>query len=324
MKSRRAFLIYGLAVACGDGSVATTTDGDSSDASSPTIDPATDTTVSTDAADTTTTGDGPAGACPLEGMFIDCTDAGTPGVAYCDEIDGELQWGPCLPTRDCELGDAQDGCQSCTLVDGVPTIVGSATCECEGTDELPACTQTECLQRWEYSCDDCQSFTGGGCFSYSEGCENPLLGCGLGKASPCARVWAVGYSVLETLEDEAAAICVLESLRDGVPGTYEILWGEMTDDGWISQRVHAGGDGTVIVEWTYDCPGCQNFGRIGRSGALELQPASWFDDCLAAPTTASLIACTVGLAEIETGSPPEGYAPPFTTGECTTLQATCP
>jgi hypothetical protein len=332
---RGTILLYSVAVACGDGSVATTSNegpgesGESTAVSSPTIEPVTDTTTAdTTLADTTmgadtTTDDIPSGPCALEGMFVECTIDGMIGVAYCDEIDGELQWGPCLSTHDCVIGDPLQGCQSCTLVEGVPTIIGSATCECEGTDDLPACEQTECVMRWEYECGDCESFTGGGCFSYSEGCESPLS-CALPNPPACDRVWAQGFSTLEALEDDAAAICLLESLRDDVPGTYEVLWGEMGDDGLVWERVHVFGNGTVLVEWGHDCPGCQNFGRVGRSGALELQPASYFDDCLAAPTTESLIACTIGLVEIDTGNPPEGYTPPFTTGECTTLDVACP
>lgn len=79
----------------------------------------------------------------------------------------------------------------------------------------------------------------------------------------------------------------------------------------------------MLVEWRYDCRGCQNFGRVGRSGALQLRSAAYFEECLVAPTSASLIACTIGLVEIEIGNPPEGYTPPFTTGECATLDVAC-
>jgi hypothetical protein len=278
--------------------------------------------------DTGSSGDtGTAGVCPLEGMFVDCVVDGSDGVTYCDEIDGELQWGPCLPAPLCELGAALEGCQRCTLEQGVPTVTGSPSCTCEGPVGLPACEQTECLQRWEYACDDCMEFSSGDCFSYSTGCTSPLLGCDAGEASPCPRVWAQddgAGGMLDALEDDAAAICLLESLRDGVPGTYEVLWGVMFDDGWVSEQIHVGTEGTVVVEWGYVCPGCFGFGRVGRSGALELQPGAWFDECLAAPTTESLIACTVGLVEYDTGDPPPGYAPPFTTGTCTSLLPTCP
>jgi hypothetical protein len=279
------------------------------------------------AATSDTGGTGPSGPCPLEGMFVECDAGGTEGVAYCDEIDGELQWGPCLAGVECELGETLAGCQSCTLVEGVPTVTGSATCECEGPADAPECEQTECLQRWDYSCGSCKSFTTGDCFSYDQGCAYPQLVCTLVEP-PCQRVWAQdgGFSnMLTELEDEAAAVCVLTSLRDGVPGTYEIIWGYMDDGGWVTEWIHSAGDGTVIVTWLYDCPGCFGFGSVGRSGTLELQPTAWFDDCLADPTPENLIACTVGLVEYEpSGPPPEGYVPPFVTGECVTLDAECP
>jgi len=316
--------------ACQPGS-ATESSGssDSSTASDSTASESTTTTTTTVAdgtADDTAGGTGPTGPCPLEGMFLPCTDDGSEGVAYCDEIDGVLMWGPCVVSPVCELGENLMGCQSCGLVEGVPAVTGSPTCQCEGEDGLPVCEQTECVQRWDYSCGSCQSFTGGTCFSYDQGCSQPWLGCALD--SPCPRVWAQSgdtFDQLATLEDEAAAQCVLTSLRDGVPGTYRILWGEMGDGGWVQSYVYSGGDGTVVTEWTVDCPGCQNFGRIGRTGVLPLQPATWFDDCLADPTAETLIQCTVGFLQYEPEQPPpEGYVHPFTTGECDSLDALCP
>lgn len=282
-------------------------------------------------ADDTTGPTGPTGPCPLEGMFEACDADGTEGVAYCDDIGGELQWGQCLPSVACELGESLQGCQRCTLVEGVPTITGSPTCECEGPADAPPCEQTECLQRWDWSCDTCESFTSGDCFSYDQGCANPRLDCLIDARFPCDRVWAQSgaeYDVLSVLEDEAAAVCVLTSLRDGVPGTYEILWGQMDDGGWVTLWVHSGGaaaGGGVLVEWIYDCPGCINFGSVGRSGMMLLQPGTYFDDCLAAPTPESLIECTVGLLEYQPSSPPpEGYVPPFVTGQCVVLESACP
>lgn len=318
MRRARLLLAGVIAAGCpGPGMEGTeTSEGSSTDA-----DGGSSTTMVGDTTDT-----GPSGPCPLEGMYEACVVDGVEGVSYCDEIDGELQWGPCLLELACELGESLEGCQSCTLVDGVPTVIGSATCECEGPVGLPVCEQAECLQRWDYACGDCQDFTAGDCFSYDQGCSSPWLGCDL--ESPCQRVWAVGgasFDMLTELESEEAAICALTSLRDGVPGSYEIIWGEMTDEGWVSEWVHSGGDGTVVVEWQFDCPGCFGFGHIGRSGVLSLQPTAWFDDCLAAPTAESLIQCTVGLVEYEFGQPPpEGYVPPFVTGECVSLDAACP
>lgn len=323
----RAFVsIAGLLATIGACQPATAGDGGETEAGSTASSTAADGESTIAATDDTAGDTGPSGSCPLEGMFVECIVDGTEGVAYCDDIGGELQWGPCLPSVACELGQGLEGCQTCTLVDGVPTITGSPTCECAGPGGAPQCEQTECFARWDYSCGSCQSFTSGDCFSYSEGCSDPWLGCDLG--SPCNRVWALssaGEDVLDTIEDEEAAICVLTALRDGVPGTFRIEWGLMFDGGWPVEHVHSSGDGTVVVEWYFDCPGCQNYGTVGRSGVVSLQPASWFDDCLADPTTANLIACTVGLVEIPFGNPPrEGYVPPFTTGECVSLDAVCP
>ena len=58
--------------------------------------------------------------CPLLGVFRGCDAAGR---QWCDEIDGTLQWGPCLDAFDCELTDPHANCTMCTLVDGIPTIV---------------------------------------------------------------------------------------------------------------------------------------------------------------------------------------------------------
>ncbi len=288
----------------------------------------TDDETSSTAASDDTGGTGPSGPCPLEGMFVDCDASGAEGVAYCDEIDGELQWGPCLAGVDCELGESLVGCQSCTLEEGVPTVTGSPTCECEGPAGVPVCQQTECLQRWSYDCGLCESFISGDCFSYDLGCANPWLGCGTGRPSPCGRVWVQeGQTGLDAIEDEPAAVCMLESLRDGVSGTYRLEWGFMDDSGWVVEQIHAHGDGTAVVEWQFDCPGCFNSGDLGRSGTLSLQPAGWFDDCLADPTVERLIECLVGIPDEEYQSsrpPPEGYVPPFVTGECVSLDTACP
>ncbi len=104
MKVRNAILSCGLVVACGDGSVASTTEASSG--SSPTTDSSTDAPMGdsdTTVADTTmgvdtTPDDIPSGPCPLEGMFVGCTIDGMIGVAYCDEIDSDLRWGrACRP-----------------------------------------------------------------------------------------------------------------------------------------------------------------------------------------------------------------------------------
>jgi hypothetical protein len=320
--SRASSLLVCLLAAAGCPAAPSSDDGEASE-SAPTASGDDSSDGSTASGDETSGGSGPSGPCPLEGMFVECTGE---GIAYCDEIDGELQWGPCQPSPACELGPLE-GCQSCTLEEGVPTVTGSPTCECEAPAASP-CEQTECLQRWDYSCGSCKSFSSGDCFSYDQGCTSPFLGCNLLREPPCDRIWAqsnAGFNMLDALEDEAAATCVLTSLRDDVPGTYQIIWGYMDDGGWVSEWIHVVGDGTAIVEWVYDCPGCYGFGSVGRSGVLSLRPDEWFDDCLAEPTTESLIQCTVGLSEFQPGNPPpEGYVPPFVTGDCVSLDAACP
>ena len=276
-------------------------------------------------ADEAGTGFEPTLACPLVGLFEECTIDGVSGVRYCDDFEGENLWGPCMVGQACELSDSLPGCQSCDLVGGVPTIEGSASCVCEGSSGLSACPQRECVQRWEYSCGDCQTFEGGGdCFSYGVGCASPWLGCSLGK--PCDRVWAQSDgAALTTLEDEAAALCVLTALRDRTPGEHQIIWGEMGDEGWVSLSVYVSADGTAVTEWRVDCPGCFNFGVLGRTGALELQPADYFDVCLADPSPDTLITCIVGFLEYDWGQPPpDGYVPPFTTGTCVSVDPVCP
>ncbi|MCA9691189.1 MAG: hypothetical protein KC636_16415 [Myxococcales bacterium] len=59
-------------------------------------------------------------ACPLQGMYLPCTEDGVDGITYCDEIDGALVFGACLADPKCELG--YEACDLyCDLVDGVPT-----------------------------------------------------------------------------------------------------------------------------------------------------------------------------------------------------------
>ena len=259
-----SLLLALLVPACGDAS------GDAGDGSG--------TTASNDNGDTS--GDdsggeyeGPSGPCQLEGMFDECTLDGEPGTVWCDEIDGSLSWGPCQTDPPCEFYDPQPGCQDCELIEGELVLTGSATCECEAPAVEGACAQTECSSTWTFSCDDCQSFVGGGnCFTYSEGCESPWLGCDMNE--PCSRVWAQGYpGDLEPLEDTNAAICTLEALRDGTPGRYRILWGEMGDSGWMTEYVYVGAGGDVVAEWRFDCPGCWNWGSLGRTGTCgSLEP----------------------------------------------------
>ena len=187
---------------------------------------------------------------------------------------------------------------------------------------VDACPVTQCLEGWSYECPGCE-FIGGDCFEIDVGCSYPALACDLPR--PCERVWGIGYDSIESFESEEAAICLLTALRDGTPGAYEVLWGEMLDDGWVVMTVYSGGQGVVLLEWAIDCPGCPESGQFRRSGQLALQPAAFFDDCLAAPDTAGLIQCVFGFVDFDAGLlPPADQTPPWTTGECVSLEIACP
>lgn len=195
---------------------------------------------------------------------------------------------------------------------------------CEPPADPPACEQTECSQRWSYQCPECSTSIEG-CFWNDFQCDYPELGCELD--APCPDVFAVGDddpNVLTAVLDEDAAICVLTALRDGVPGVFRIEWGVMFDCCWTSEQVHGGGDGTVVVEWKTQGFGLDLGGTLGRTGVLPLQPPSYFDECLADPTPAALVDCLVGMVGPALDPPPEDYVPPFTTGECRSLDFSCP
>lgn len=212
----------------------------------------------------------------------------------------------------------------CEIVDGAAVCTPNTACDPVG---LPACPVTECTQRWSYACPECGiEFDRATCFAISEGCTYPWLTCDLPK--PCPRVWAhaaENYGTLEVFEAESAAICVLQSLRDGTLARHEILWGEMTDEGVTVMEVLADGQGGATFQWLVDCQGCPESGVVGRSGRLALQPAAYFDACLVAPTTASLLECIYGFTDFQEGQgPADGYTPPWTTGMCSALEFACP
>jgi hypothetical protein len=192
---------------------------------------------------------------------------------------------------------------------------------------LAACPVEACVQRWDYECSGCGvEFDPFKCFPISEGCDYPWLTCDLPE--PCGRVWAfpeANTGTLEVLESETEAICVLESLRDGLAAQHEIRFGEMGDVGDTVMNVFVDGKGGATFQWTVDCAGCPESGVVGRSGRLALQPAAYFDACLAAPTTASLLECIYGFTSYQEGDgPADGYTPPWTTGMCSALEFVCP
>lgn len=205
------------------------------------------------------------------------------------------------------------------------TTAATAGLECDPQD-LPECEVEACVQSWDYGCPDCEiEFDRARCFEVDLGCAYPALECDL--AEPCERVWAFGSQDLETLdtfESEAAAICVLESLRDGSAAHHELLWGAM-ETGSTRFDVFVDGAGGATLQWTVDCPGCPISGHYGRSGLLTLNSDDFFETCLKEPTTQSLLECVYGLTMVqEADGPPEGYTPPWTTGECSQLVFACP
>ena len=93
-----------------------TTDAEGSDSS-------TSASGSTAASETGSPTAGEGDSCPLAGMFLACTtDSGATGLAFCDDFDGLLLWGPCLTTTACALNEA-DCSGMCVLDAGVPTWV---------------------------------------------------------------------------------------------------------------------------------------------------------------------------------------------------------
>ena len=197
--------------------------------------------------------------------------------------------------------------------------------ECNPVD-LPECAVESCVQSWDYGCPDCAiEFDRARCFEVDQGCAYPALECELPE--PCERVWAYGDqdpTMLDTLESEASAVCVLESLRDGATAHHELVWGAM-ELGSTRMDVFVDSEGRATIQWTVDCPGCPDSGHFGRTGLLPLNSTDFFDACLEAPTTESLIQCIYGFTAVkEADGPPEGYTPPWTTGECAGLEFACP
>jgi hypothetical protein len=193
-------------------------------------------------------------------------------------------------------------------------------------EDWPACQVEACVQAWSFACEACpEEQSHPLCFGVSEGCEFPWLDCAALPASACGTVAVPGEGTIEEFEDEAVAICVLEALRDRVPGTYEITLGTQFDFGPLVVEVLVGADGSAVVQWDVECMNCFGGGDNGRTATMALQPVAFFEACLAAPTTESLAECYFGFLEYEWGGPPpDGWTPPFTTGECSALEFACP
>lgn len=207
------------------------------------------------------------------------------------------------------------------------TTEGSDTTgqECSPPPMLEACPVTQCIEGWGYQCPSCNPFMGSRetCFEIDVGCTYPALTCDLSE--PCQEVRGVGDTSIASFVSDDAAICMLTALRDGTPGKYEVVWGANDDAGWVEMTVYSGGQDVVLLEWYFNCPGCPDSGEFRRSGQLALQPDVFFDDCLVAPDTASLIQCVFGFVDFTASTlPSDGYTPPWTTGECVSLEIACP
>lgn len=224
-------------------------------------------------------------------------------------------------------GSADDGTATeTTAADGTTstdgTTAGPSDCDPDAAVECPL---DSCLRQWEFSCD-CKGgeVSDPTCFAIGTGCVRPRLVCN-DLPMPCSRVWGMGWDMIESFEDEDAAACLLQSLRDGVPGRYELMFGEMGDTGLVYVELFTDGDGTVRMQFQDTCKGCPASGYFGHSGTLELQDTAFFDACLDTPTVQSLSDCLVGLPTFTAGSPPpEDWTPPFTTGTCTNFDWECP
>lgn len=215
-----------------------------------------------------------------------------------------------------------DGTTTLGTTDPGDTTAGPEACDADAAVECPL---DVCTRQWEFSCD-CKGgeVSDPTCFAIGTGCVRPRLVCN-DLPMPCPRVWGMGWNAIEAFEDLDAATCLLQSLRDGAPGRYELLFGDMGDTGLVYVELFTSGDGTLRMQFQDTCKGCPTSGYFGHSGTLELQDSAYFDACLADPTVESLADCLVGLPMYDAGGPPpEGWTPPFTTGTCVDFEWSCP
>lgn len=204
---------------------------------------------------------------------------------------------------------------------------GPGDVECVEED-WPACSWegTDCVFSLGYNCGQCNTYDVPEplCFGISQECAYPWLECPELPESPCGVVRALGAGTITGFEDEDAAICLLESVRDGIAGVYTIEYGQVGDENWPYIEVLVGSNGTATMQIDLQCIECLQVGTFMRSFSLGLQPQSYFDECLLAPTTESLALCILGFTEYEVGDPSHGWTPAFTTGECVEDVFQCP
>jgi hypothetical protein len=222
--------------------------------------------------------------------------------------------------------DSTSGSASGSASDtGAPTTgdgESGATDASTGSTEEPWVVD-QCLTRFTWdcgaeSCDPPQAVP----FHACEGtmlCAPIAVGPEDGEDSPL---------VYEKVDTEEAAKCALQALRDRKPGQIRITWGD--PQGWagdfaifVAATVTIVGDETVLMDWAWQYN--DNFiDEAAVSRRVLLQPAAFFDDCLAMPDTAKLIACLTAGSSV--GEPaPVGWLPPWTVGTCDDeLAPTCP
>jgi hypothetical protein len=220
--------------------------------------------------------------------------------------------------------DTTGGWGTTTSSTGGGTTSGDDACAPEG---LPACNVARCVQSWDFNCDSCGSkVERERCFEIYADCAYPKLDCELPR--PCDRVWAYGAedpAVLDTLDDEGAATCLMKSLRSGESARYEIAWGDMSDGKGTVMEVFVGSDGRVTMQWEVPCESCATSGHVGRTGMIELVEDDYFDVCLEAATTEALLDCVFGFtAPLPGPGLPKGYLPPWVVQKCVELDAYCP
>ncbi|MCY1054868.1 hypothetical protein [Nannocystis sp. SCPEA4] len=179
----------------------------------------------------------------------------------------------------------------------------------EGTDPPSFCAPAPCINEVTY---DCESEIGGPCV---DPCSNlEPTDCGGPDLCPPIEIKTQGSDDYEVVENEADALCVLQALRDRTPGRLQITWGDpqgFFGDSGIAIRATVSLVGTDVVrmDWKWDYKTCciASYARFRR---MQLQPAQFFDDCLADPTTENLIACfTAGSTPFQPD--PDGWLPPW-------------
>lgn len=263
------------------------------------------------------------GGRPFDGTESSATDVTNSG--------GGTAWGTTGWGTDVTTGWGTDapGWGTWDTSGGWGTTTSGATSDFDACapEGLSPCSVVRCVQSWDFQCGQCGSkIERERCFEISAGCAYPTLDCEL--PSPCDRVWGYGAedpAVLDTLDDEDAATCLLKSLRNGESARYEIAWGDMSDGKGTVMEVFAGSDGRLTMQWSIPCESCATSGHVGRTGMLELVEPEFFDACLGESTTESLLACIFGFtAPLAGGGMPKGHLPPWVVPQCVELDAYCP